>query len=1107
MRAYLLRILSALFPVQQHEWPKALMLLSAAALLGIGMSVSRTAAEGLFLTRYGVEFLPYLQLTNPFLVLVATAIYGTVSSRLAHSRLMIYTALIPVPLILAMRFFMLFGFSWVYFALFAFVMAYASVVSTSWAVYLPGHYDVQEAKRLLPFISSGLLLGSVVGGIGVAIFVPIIGAANVLFVWVVALAGAAGMVQAIAKLFTPLDAETLKSKPSSQRSAQTKSGLLDNLKEGVAYSRSSALFLTTAIATIATMMALVLIDFEASKIFARQFPDSAQLTAFLGVVDGFTTTVALMVQWFIVPRCIRRLGVQGTNLLFPYTLTAAFGFLLAAPMIVPAIFARFTRSSLMPSLRGTTRTLIFNAVPRKTGALVRSFNTGIVLPIGQIAGALILVVTKGLSMPILFPVLGLLISAFYVFYSYRQNTAYGEALLDLLKEDKIHLLDLGDDELRQLDATAVAAISERLSTDQAELSQTAAELGGEQGQALQELALSQEEETLAAIELLRTIGNQQAFDALQQHLPYASPRLTTAALNALTAIGSRGTADILFPYVNDPAPQVRIAAIDGLRQLGDGRIHQQMEASLNDPDMQVRAMALSVVLSDARGAASESAMRLWETMLDADDKDTQLAALSVFASVPETPLQGRLYRALDQDDPDIRREALRALHQLAEVGRITELDAALLRTLEDEDVELRELTLKVLTSIGTDAALDHLFVLLDDDQPSVQETLITALKPFGKRVVTPLMECLQSPQRSLRAKETALLALARLDGVKTDQLLSFWETELRAVYRYKLMLTLLEDQPPLDADTFLHVALNDAYQRRLSLLVQLLAVWSSPEVARLVESGLHDTDRQKRAQALEALESLSERRFTRLFLPILEADGDREDSWREVAQQQWELSFSDIMEVISTCRQSGEKWLVIGALLSEQARAKTNEVWRAHLQTVADTAEDEDVRHTAQHLLHANGSEPSLALTDIILFLNRLPLFGSMSLHQLHAIAVQLVEREMRAAEVIFSEGDLSRDLYLIVSGKVDIVQQRGDTCHTIVTLSAGEFFGDMAIFEERARSASAVVVEPVRLLTLSPERFRQVVLQDPAISFEIFRELSARLRRLDEEASAPATS
>ena len=127
-----------------------------------------------------------------------------------------------------------------------------------------------------------------------------------------------------------------------------------------------------------------------------------------------------------------------------------------------------------------------------------------------------------------------------------------------------------------------------------------------------------------------------------------------------------------------------------------------------------------------------------------------------------------------------------------------------------------------------------------------------------------------------------------------------------------------------------------------------------------------------------------------------------------------------------------------------------------------------------------------------------------MSLDQLHTIATNLEEQDRPADDTIFSEGDLSQDLYLIASGKVDIVQQRGDALHRIVTLKAGEFFGDMAIFEERARSAGAVVSAPATLLTLSPERFRQIVLQEPEISFEIFRELSARLRRLDDAETTP---
>ena len=143
-----------------------------------------------------------------------------------------------------------------------------------------------------------------------------------------------------------------------------------------------------------------------------------------------------------------------------------------------------------------------------------------------------------------------------------------------------------------------------------------------------------------------------------------------------------------------------------------------------------------------------------------------------------------------------------------------------------------------------------------------------------------------------------------------------------------------------------------------------------------------------------------------------------------------------------------------------------------------------------------------LSLTEAMLFLHRIPLYSSMALDQLYTITTNLVEYEMQAGEEIFHEGDLSYELYLIVSGRVDIVQQSSDTPQTIVTFSPGDFFGDMAIFENRPRSAGAVAAEAGVLLVLSPERFRSIILQEPAISFEIFRELCARLRRYDQETS-----
>jgi CRP-like cAMP-binding protein len=179
--------------------------------------------------------------------------------------------------------------------------------------------------------------------------------------------------------------------------------------------------------------------------------------------------------------------------------------------------------------------------------------------------------------------------------------------------------------------------------------------------------------------------------------------------------------------------------------------------------------------------------------------------------------------------------------------------------------------------------------------------------------------------------------------------------------------------------------------------------------------------------------------------------------------------------------------------------AAANGNWQPRLHAIEQAAEDADVRDTARRLLGLSTAASELALTDILLFLKRVPLFSKMSLAQLRAIAGQLIERQFSTAETIFEEGDFSQDLYLIVTGQVNIVQQRGNSLQTLVTLNDGDYFGDMAIFEERPRSAAAIAATDSRLLMLSPERFRQTITQEPAISFEIFRELSARLRRIDD--------
>src|SRR5713101_7641821 len=138
-----------------------------------------------------------------------------------------------------------------------------------------------------------------------------------------------------------------------------------------------------------------------------------------------------------------------------------------------------------------------------------------------------------------------------------------------------------------------------------------------------------------------------------------------------------------------------------------------------------------------------------------------------------------------------------------------------------------------------------------------------------------------------------------------------------------------------------------------------------------------------------------------------------------------------------------------------------------------------------------------------MLFLRRVSLFAEMSLEQIRVLTSHMEEQHFLPGEVIIYEGDFSQELYVLVSGQVRIAKDySGPHERTLAVLTQGDFFGDMAIFESAPRWATVVTEEEAELLALSPEKFKQTLYQKPDMAFEFFRELSARLRRREEQAA-----
>jgi len=108
--------------------------------------------------------------------------------------------------------------------------------------------------------------------------------------------------------------------------------------------------------------------------------------------------------------------------------------------------------------------------------------------------------------------------------------------------------------------------------------------------------------------------------------------------------------------------------------------------------------------------------------------------------------------------------------------------------------------------------------------------------------------------------------------------------------------------------------------------------------------------------------------------------------------------------------------------------------------------------------------------------------------------------REFPVGTVVFAEGDVGNEMYVIQAGKVNITKKSRDVEKVLVTLGAGAFFGEMAIINQKPRSASAVVVEEARLLVIGPKTFDAMIRGNAEIAVRMIKILAQRLQEADEQ-------
>jgi len=132
-------------------------------------------------------------------------------------------------------------------------------------------------------------------------------------------------------------------------------------------------------------------------------------------------------------------------------------------------------------------------------------------------------------------------------------------------------------------------------------------------------------------------------------------------------------------------------------------------------------------------------------------------------------------------------------------------------------------------------------------------------------------------------------------------------------------------------------------------------------------------------------------------------------------------------------------------------------------------------------------AERSSALT----YLKQVPIFRTLPAGQLEFIARSIKERVYEPGAVIVKQGEPGVGFFLIADGRVDVTREG----QRLRSMGPGEFFGEMALMEERIRTATVTAKERTRCLQLVRWDFRALLKENPDLAVRMLEVVVQRMR------------
>jgi CRP-like cAMP-binding protein len=140
---------------------------------------------------------------------------------------------------------------------------------------------------------------------------------------------------------------------------------------------------------------------------------------------------------------------------------------------------------------------------------------------------------------------------------------------------------------------------------------------------------------------------------------------------------------------------------------------------------------------------------------------------------------------------------------------------------------------------------------------------------------------------------------------------------------------------------------------------------------------------------------------------------------------------------------------------------------------------------------------------DVADLLGRVPVFSTLERADLERIAEVSVPRTFEPGQAVFREGDASDTCYVVREGHGRAIRTHGDgRTITLASFGPGDFFGELAMFEDELRSATVEAIEQMSVIGVLGPDMRRLMSEHPQIAMRLVISLGRRLRETNERLS-----